>query len=265
MTGAEGVVGGGVEPGVPFRGSPLSATQCGSCHPQHFEEWNSSFHARSITSENFLKTFPQYLDSLGMQGREDPQSSMACLGCHAPLLKHAGPEMIRQVRDFIVAKETKKLDGFEIGCVAWASTMTVGRLGVVISVSVDMDQEEVARQVAVGFVHHSVLGRLQRLEKKPSGKAGDNVPGVSHGRTRRDRRYRRTTEKNTQPCFSGWTLGRHAATGGGPWFESCLSEGSSRGQCHGPKSCSAPRSGRLTVEQLRGPGGDRNRRNRMGV
>lgn len=118
MTGAGGVVGGGVEPAVPFRGSSLSATQCGSCHPQHFEEWNSSFHARSLTSENFLKTFPQYLGSLGMQGREDPQSSMACLSCHAPLLKHAGPEMIRQVRDFIVAKETKKLDGFEIGCVA---------------------------------------------------------------------------------------------------------------------------------------------------
>jgi len=118
MTGGEGVVAGGGEPAVPFRGNPISATQCGSCHSQHFEEWNSSFHARSLTSENFLKTFPQYLDSLGMQGREDPQSSMACLGCHAPLLKHAGPEMIRQVRDFIVAKETKKLDGFEIGCVA---------------------------------------------------------------------------------------------------------------------------------------------------
>ena len=42
---------------------------------------------------------------------------MACLGCHAPLLKNAEPGMIRQVSDFIVAGETRKLDGFEVGCV----------------------------------------------------------------------------------------------------------------------------------------------------
>jgi Cytochrome c554 and c-prime len=118
MTGAEGVVVGGVEPAVPFRGSPLSATQCGSCHAQYFDEWSRSVHAHSLISENFLTTFSQYLESLSTQARDDPQSAMACLNCHAPLLKHARPEMIRQVRDFIVAKETKKLAGFEIGCVA---------------------------------------------------------------------------------------------------------------------------------------------------
>jgi hypothetical protein len=117
MTGAGGVVTDRAEQ-AGFRSSPLPATQCASCHAQHYEEWSRSFHARSLTSENFLRTFSQYLESLGMQARENPQSSIACLSCHAPLLKNAEPELIRRVSDFIVARETDKLDGFEVGCVA---------------------------------------------------------------------------------------------------------------------------------------------------
>jgi hypothetical protein len=43
---------------------------------------------------------------------------MACFNCHAPLLKHAGPEVIRQVSDWVRSKEITRLDGFEVGCVA---------------------------------------------------------------------------------------------------------------------------------------------------
>jgi cytochrome c554/c'-like protein len=118
MTGAEGVAAGHGEPSAAFPTSPLPASQCGSCHAQHFEEWSRSFHARSLISENFLKTFPQYLESLGKQAREDPQASMACFNCHAPLLKNAEPRVIHQVTAFVLARETQKLDGFEVGCVA---------------------------------------------------------------------------------------------------------------------------------------------------
>ena len=118
MIGVEGVAAGRAEQAADFPASPLPATQCASCHLGHFEEWSRSFHARSLTSENFLKTFSQYLESLGRQAPEDPQLSMACLTCHAPLLKNAGQQVIRQVTASILAKETKKLDGFEVGCVA---------------------------------------------------------------------------------------------------------------------------------------------------
>jgi hypothetical protein len=97
---------------------PVSATQCGSCHMEHFKEWSGSVHSRSLTSENFFKTFSDYLDFVGKQAREDPQASMACLGCHAPLLKNADPQIVRQVTAFVLAKETASLDGFEVGCVA---------------------------------------------------------------------------------------------------------------------------------------------------
>jgi hypothetical protein len=117
LTGAEGVVTVRAEQ-AGFRSNPLPATQCASCHAQHFEEWSRSVHAQSLTSDDFIRAFSHYLDSLGEQAREHPQSSMACLSCHAPVLKQAKPEIIRQVTASVLAKETEKLGGFEVGCVA---------------------------------------------------------------------------------------------------------------------------------------------------
>jgi hypothetical protein len=101
-----------------FHGSYLSATQCAPCHIEHFQEWSESVHARSLTSENFLKTFPQYLDFVGKGAREDPRTAMACFGCHAPLLKNAEPQVVRRVTAFVLAKETERLEGLEVGCIA---------------------------------------------------------------------------------------------------------------------------------------------------
>jgi hypothetical protein len=118
MRGAEGGVAGRAEQTVDFRAVSLPATQCRSCHAEHFTEWGGSSHARSLTSENFLRTFPQYLDSLGTDAREDPQAAMACFTCHAPLLKNTDPVVVHQVTAFVLARETKKLDGLEVGCVS---------------------------------------------------------------------------------------------------------------------------------------------------
>ncbi len=115
-TGAERAVAGRAESAAGFHNSVLPAAQCGSCHPQHYDQWRRSFHARSLTSDDFVRTFSQYLQSIGEQAREDPQASMACLSCHAPLLKHAGPEIVGQVADSVLARETEKLAGFEVGC-----------------------------------------------------------------------------------------------------------------------------------------------------
>jgi hypothetical protein len=118
MRGAEGGVVGRAKPAAAFHHSPLPSSQCASCHADHFAEWSRSFHARSLTSENFLRTLPQYLDSLERGARKDPQSALACFNCHAPLLKHADHRVVRQVTAFVLARETKKLDGFEVSCVS---------------------------------------------------------------------------------------------------------------------------------------------------
>jgi hypothetical protein len=114
----------GVEPTVlavdttDFRNRHPGAGQCGSCHTRHFEEWSRSSHARSLTSADFSRVFALYLDSLGKSAQQDPQTSMACFSCHAPLLKNGRPELIRQVRAFVLARDINELDGFEVGCAA---------------------------------------------------------------------------------------------------------------------------------------------------
>jgi hypothetical protein len=94
----------------------LPANQCSACHPQHFAEWSRSSHARSLTSENFVKAFSQYLASLAAPAREEPQASMACFNCHAPLLKNAELDVVDRVRALVLARNSEKLDGFEVGC-----------------------------------------------------------------------------------------------------------------------------------------------------
>jgi Cytochrome c554 and c-prime len=118
MRGAEGGVAGNAKPAAAFHQNPFPASQCASCHPEHFAEWTRSFHARSLASENFLRIFPQYLDSLGAGAREDPQAAMACFNCHAPLLRDADPGVIRQVNSFVLAKKTSELEGLAVGCLS---------------------------------------------------------------------------------------------------------------------------------------------------
>ena len=101
-----------------FRDRHPAATQCGSCHSEQFKEWSGSFHAQSLTTEGFLRTFPEYLEFRGKQAGDDPQAPMACFTCHAPLLTNADHEVVRQVTGFVRTKETSRLEGFEVGCVA---------------------------------------------------------------------------------------------------------------------------------------------------
>jgi hypothetical protein len=118
FTGAKGLVASVAEPAPDYHNSPLPAAQCGSCHPQHYDQWRRSFHARSLTSDDFGRTFSHYLESIGEQARQSSQSPMACLSCHAPLLKHASAATVRQVVDSVLARETEKIAGFEVGCIA---------------------------------------------------------------------------------------------------------------------------------------------------
>ena len=96
-TAADGVVAGSAEPAAGFHNKPASSCPVRLLPPQHYDEWRRSSHARSLRSDDFVRTFSQYLDSVGEQAREDSQSSMACLSCHAPLLKHAraGRQLVR--------------------------------------------------------------------------------------------------------------------------------------------------------------------------
>jgi hypothetical protein len=107
-----------------LRASHPPASECGACHSEQFKQWRASFHAQSLTTEGFFRTFPQYLEFLGNRAEEKPQAAMACFNCHAPVLRNAEPELVRQITALVLAKDTRKLDGFEVSC---ASCHTDGK------------------------------------------------------------------------------------------------------------------------------------------
>jgi hypothetical protein len=118
MTPAEGVAAGAPQRAAGFHPRAIPAARCESCHGGLVEEWRRSHHSRSLTSDDFLRSFPEYLDSLDNQRREDPRASMACFGCHAPLLKNADARVVLQVGALVRARRKTELEGFEVGCVA---------------------------------------------------------------------------------------------------------------------------------------------------
>ena len=58
--------------------APASAEQCGRCHRAIFDSWETSAHARAMTSPIFLDAFNVAENEFGAEARK------TCLGCHAP-------------------------------------------------------------------------------------------------------------------------------------------------------------------------------------
>jgi len=69
----------------PVRYSPLEASlspeACGSCHPAQYADWRESTHAAAMG--------PGIEGQLVEMLQSDPQSAIACLGCHGPLAEQA--------------------------------------------------------------------------------------------------------------------------------------------------------------------------------
>lgn len=55
----------------------LDPASCGACHPTQFEDWKTTIHSRSV-GPGLLGQMPALL-------RDDPETAMMCLSCHAPL------------------------------------------------------------------------------------------------------------------------------------------------------------------------------------
>jgi hypothetical protein len=66
---------------------PTSAESCGTCHVEHFAEWQQTTHARAIRD-------PQYLAELA----KPDQPRWLCLNCHAPTRPQRAHELTPQTR-----------------------------------------------------------------------------------------------------------------------------------------------------------------------
>ncbi len=61
-----------------------NSQQCGTCHPNHFDEWEVSMHAYALADPVF-----QTLNNIGQQ-RSNNELDQFCVGCHAPVASLLG-------------------------------------------------------------------------------------------------------------------------------------------------------------------------------
>lgn len=80
-------------------------TPCLECHKDINDipnEWKNSKHANSIVDPNVLKTWRTFITQ-GLDYEKQPREwLMGCLQCHAPQIKDASPELVKQIADMVV-------------------------------------------------------------------------------------------------------------------------------------------------------------------
>jgi hypothetical protein len=106
------------------RGIFASPLICSGCHQHHYEEWNNSFHAKSVRNAGFQALFQKYLEFLKKDetkqalGREaGPHELRQCIFCHAPMIQFASDELVQQVADAVGKGRWEEIQGIQISCV----------------------------------------------------------------------------------------------------------------------------------------------------
>ena len=111
---------------------------CSGCHPQHYDAWSKSYHAKSIRNAGFQALYLKYLSFLKKEetkkalGRaSNVEDLRQCLFCHAPQVQFASDSVVQHISDAIAAGDWEKVRGAQISCVVchsvtpdgkWAST-----------------------------------------------------------------------------------------------------------------------------------------------
>lgn len=97
---------------------------CSACHSRHYEDWNNSYHAKSISNAGFQALFLKYLDDLKKEetkqalGREaGPEELRKCLFCHAPMVQFATDRLVIQIADAVAAGRWEGIQDVQVSCV----------------------------------------------------------------------------------------------------------------------------------------------------
>lgn len=91
--------------------------ECASCHPQHYQEWSQSMHARSLTTPGVRGNFERYLPEVREQkGRVERGDLMACFSCHAPALRWASDQVVAEVAEAVAQGRQEDLAGLQVTC-----------------------------------------------------------------------------------------------------------------------------------------------------
>lgn len=131
--------------------SPLSLTaqECKACHSAHYQEWEQSYHAKSMVSiqaglKRFITTEEQ------VKGRSlNKNELMACVGCHAPAMRFAGEDEFTRLATLVKTDQKEALAELNVDCVACHALVVNGHSDV-------RPENELSRQVFHASIRNPV-------------------------------------------------------------------------------------------------------------
>ncbi|MCI0414494.1 cytochrome c family protein [bacterium] len=138
------------EEGAPMV-SPLKSTAdtCKSCHLRNYQEWEQSYHAKSVVAAlTFLKKY--IITQEQVKGRElNRNELMACIGCHAPVMRFAADEDFKRLAHLIKSDQKEALARLNVDCVACHALFGGGDLHA-------KPPEEIEKQTYYGTIKNPV-------------------------------------------------------------------------------------------------------------
>jgi nitrate/TMAO reductase-like tetraheme cytochrome c subunit len=96
----------------------LTANDCKSCHPRNYEEWDKSYHSKSVVAMH--AGFKKYITTQEQaRGRGlNRNELMACMGCHAPAMRFASDEEFARLAHLVKTDQKDALAGLSVDCLA---------------------------------------------------------------------------------------------------------------------------------------------------
>ncbi|MBI2821598.1 MAG: hypothetical protein HYX74_05185 [Acidobacteria bacterium] len=127
----------------------LTAADCKSCHLKNHQEWEQSYHAKSVVS--MQAGFKKYITTQEQaKGRPlNRHELMACIGCHAPAMRFASDGDFARLAQLVKTDQTAALAGLNVDCIACHALMGSGHPD-------QKPADEMAKQVFYGTIKNPV-------------------------------------------------------------------------------------------------------------
>jgi hypothetical protein len=140
-----------------------SVENCKSCHSRTHEEWQSSFHSQSIVhSLGGLRNF--IVVGLGQEWKKpvNKENLMRCMECHAPMLRDASEDLVKEVAGLIIAAVDEKDTGKKA-----AAKKELGKLNVncIVCHNTKVGAEKNLRGAPVPGVYYGPTGKTSPAHK----------------------------------------------------------------------------------------------------
>ncbi len=86
-----------------------NAESCAECHEDTHEEWKNSWHSKSLSDSRVIRTWRTFI-LRGLDKENMPREILrdACIKCHAPQIKDASNEVVKEIAGLIITAADDK-------------------------------------------------------------------------------------------------------------------------------------------------------------